>query len=82
MLKNLEDLKQFVLWCKSNKIKAFKNNDIEFELSDLAFVEAFINNEPGDILKDVDLPDSDTFAEMDPEGKQEDEDLLYWSSQS
>lgn len=82
MFKSSDELKRFILWCKSNKIKTFKNSDIQFELSDLAFVEDLVDPEPADKMKEVDLPDSDTFADMDPEAGKEDEDLLYWSSQS
>jgi hypothetical protein len=78
MFKNAQELKNFILWCKSEKVKAFKNDNIQFEMSDLAFVEHL--DEPGDILKEANIPAADTFAEMDPESGKEDDDLMYWSS--
>lgn len=78
MFKTAQDLKQFILWCKSQKVKAFKNDNIQFELSDIAFIETEISmsNE----LKDIDEFDSKTLVDTDTESDKEDEDLLYWSS--
>ena len=39
MLKNLEDVKLFIEWCKEHKVKSFKIDGVQFELSELAFVE-------------------------------------------
>ena len=75
MLKDLKDLKKFVLWCKKNKIKAFKNNDIEFELSELAFIK----EDPTE-YKEINLSDSKTFADTETLTKEEQDELLFWSS--
>ena len=40
MLENIEDIKLFIEWCKENKVKSFKFNNIQFELSELSFVES------------------------------------------
>ena len=39
MLENLEDVKLFIEWCKEHKVKSFKIEGVQFELSELAFVE-------------------------------------------
>jgi len=39
MLDNLEDVKLFIQWCKSNKVKSFKIDNMQFELSELSFIE-------------------------------------------
>ena len=35
MLNNLEDVKLFIEWCKAHKVKVFKSEKIEFELSEI-----------------------------------------------
>ena len=40
MLNNIEDIKLFIEWCKNNKVRAFKSDNIEFELSELSFIDA------------------------------------------
>ena len=40
MLNNIEDIKLFIEWCKDKKVKAFKSENIEFELSELSFLDA------------------------------------------
>ena len=39
MLDNVEDIKLFIEWCKEHKVKSFKFNDLQFELSELSFLE-------------------------------------------
>ena len=77
MFKTSKDLKEFILWCKSNKVQSFKNNDIAFELSGIAFAEQLINT--SDASEITSFTDK-TLADTDPEQEQEDNDLLYWSS--
>lgn len=67
-------LKNFILWCQANKVKAFKSNDVQFELSELAFLpEAQDFNE-------INLEDNTTFSDLSNLDKNETEDLLFWSS--
>ena len=66
-------LKNFMIWCKKNKIKAFKNKEIEFELSELSFVET--NN-----FSEIKLEDSKSFSEFDNMSKEEQDELMYWST--
>ena len=35
----MEDVKLFIEWCKENKVKSFKSEHIQFELSELSFLE-------------------------------------------
>lgn len=75
-------LKNFIVWCKENKVKNFKFKDVEFELSELAFVEDIkaVNLEEG--LKEMNLDSTKDILSTDPDLNKEDDDLLYWSSNS
>jgi|TARA_R100000152_G_C6606311_1_gene61695 hypothetical protein len=74
MLENIEDIKLFIEWCKENKVKSFKFNDIQFELSELSFVESV----EGYADKLQTAVDESKFEKQQQD--QEDEELLFWSS--
>jgi len=76
MLNNVEDIKLFIEWCKEHKVKSFKIKDLQFELSELSFIEASEDN--ADKLVNS-LAQSNFEAEQ---AKKEDDELLFWSSQS
>ena len=67
-------LKNFIIWCQKNKVKAFKNKDIEFELSEIAFVPEVQD------YSEIPLNDQKTFSDLDGMTEEEREELLYWSS--
>ena len=68
MLQTIDELKSFIEWAKSQKLKAVKVGEIQFEFSDLALVVES-NTVPSETLPDQ--------AQLSPE---EEEKLLYWSS--
>jgi hypothetical protein len=74
MLDNLEDIKLFIQWCKNNKVKSFKIDNVQFELSELGFVE---NIEDYAEKFQTELDDS-KFEEA--QQKQDDDELMFWSS--
>lgn len=74
MIKNLEELKSFMLWCKQNKIKAYSSTEASFEFSDLALLPD--NNE----YKEIKLEDEKTLSDIDNLTKEEYEELMYWST--
>ena len=76
MLKNLEDVKLFIEWCKEHKVKSFKIDGVQFELSELAFVE----NIQDYAEKIQTVSDESKFEEE--QQKKEDDELLFWSSNS
>jgi len=76
MLNNVEDVKLFIEWCKEHKVKSFKIKDLQFELSELSFIETSEDN--ADKLVNS-LAQSNFEAEQ---AKKEDDELLFWSSQS
>ena len=40
MLENIEDVKLFIEWCNEHKVKSFRSKGIEFELSELSFIDS------------------------------------------
>ena len=74
MLKNMEDIKLFIEWCKENKVKSFKSDNVQFELSELSFIE---NVE--DYADKLDTQLDESKFERDQQ-KSEDEEMLFWSS--
>jgi hypothetical protein len=78
MFSNVEDLKSFLLWAKEQRIESVKAGEVEIKFSSLAFVGSFPElDEPAErpfVLSET--------AEISPETKKEDEETLFWSSQS
>jgi len=74
MLKNIEDVKLFIEWCKEKKVKSFKSEHIQFELSELSFIEGT----EGYADKLQTTVDESKF-EKDQQD-QEDEEMMFWSS--
>tara|TARA_R100001143_G_C3231630_1_gene74993 strand:- start:51 stop:281 length:231 start_codon:yes stop_codon:yes gene_type:complete len=74
MLKNMEDVKLFIEWCKENKVKSFKSEHIQFELSELSFLE----NTEGYADKLQTTVDESKFEKEQQD--QEDAEMLFWSS--
>jgi hypothetical protein len=38
MITNLDQLKNFIMWCKDQKVKKMNIGDIQFEISELDFI--------------------------------------------
>ena len=74
MLNNIEDIKLFIEWCKEKKVKSFKSDNIQFELSELSFLE----NTEGYADKLQTAVDESKF-EKEQQTKEDDE-MLFWSS--
>ena len=74
MLDKLDDVKSFIIWCKNNKVKSFRSKEIEFELSEIGLVEGLANVE--DLQKHLD----ESEHENEQIQKQEDDELMFWSS--
>ncbi len=93
MLKNLKEVKEFIVWAKSQNISKAKIGDVEFEISPLHYAQEQIDQEmknvsseeedlygmPGE--KSIDSNDPATFVdELDESSKSEEDDLLMWST--
>ena len=74
-LNTLDKVKRFIKWCKANKIKSFKHENIEFELSDFGFIDSDPINQSEtaqEIKEEINLEET--------EQSKEEEELLFWSS--
>lgn len=74
MFKNVEELRDFILWAKSEKLKRIKVGEVEVEISDYALAEDL-------------LPSTSQTLSAEPQSaeelkriKKEEEDLLMWSA--
>ena len=73
MLNNIEDIKLFIEWCKEHKVKSFKSDKIQFELSELSFLD----NTEGYADKLQSALDESKFEKE--QQTQEDDEMLFWS---
>lgn len=75
MFKTVEEIKEFVTWARSQKIKSVKVGDLEIEMSELAYVE------PMNAEEIISRLDNKTYADdADSNAKKEEEELLLWSA--
>ena len=74
MLNELDDVKSFIIWCKNNKVKSFRSKELEFELSDIGLVEGLANVEEQQKHLDESKHENEQIQ------KQEDDELMFWSS--
>jgi hypothetical protein len=74
VLNNIEDIKLFIEWCKEHKVKSFKSDNIQFELSELSFLD----NTEGYADKLQSALDESKFEKE--QQTQEDDEMLFWSS--
>ena len=72
MFKTLDELKAFILWAKKNQLSSVKVGDIQVEISQIGILESSGHIAPTD--KSKPLPNIPKTEE------EEDEDLLFWSS--
>lgn len=74
MLDSITKVKNFIQWCQDNKVKAFRSKNIEFELSEMAFLPEVED------LKEIDLSDTKTFSDYENMSAEEKEELEMWSA--
>jgi hypothetical protein len=74
LIESVDELKEFILWCKKEGVKSFKNTDVEFHLSDLAIISSaqIVEGKDSDLLERVRIE-----KELE---KSEFEELLFHSS--
>lgn len=77
MLKDIEEIKQFIEWARENKVKSFKSGDLEFEISELAMIPGEEENQAK--INSI-LESSETLTDTDPDAESDDEEALFWSA--
>ena len=81
MLDKLNEIQSFIRWCTANKVKSIKIKDLEFEISDYAFVEQIQSGVESPLSTEDVLDEREMSSNVEQSQEaQEDEDLLYWSS--
>lgn len=80
MFKTSEEVQKFILWAKANKVKAFNGHGIQFEISDIGFVEGLDLNQVTTTEEPILDPQEASIIQENEQAK-EDEDL-FWSSQN
>ncbi len=72
---SVEELKEFLTWCKENKIQEIKIGELIFAFNPAAFIDLGLNNETtfDENVKDLSVPPVGSHL------SQKDEELLFWS---
>ena len=76
MFKKIKEIKDFIVWCKNNKVKSVKYGDLEFELSEISFVDEISSikaDEMSQEIKEKNILNNEST-------NKEDDEMLYWSS--
>jgi hypothetical protein len=72
MFNNIEEVKSFIEWAKTQKIKSLKVGDVEVEISEISYVEELGEQTENPLQrKDILAASKETT---------EDEELLFWSA--
>lgn len=83
MIKTTEDLKAFILWAKENDVQRIKLKGVEVEFNQMSaqakIYKDLLANE-SNANKPVTDQKAVTLADTDPNGKQDDEETLFWSA--
>ena len=78
MFKSSQEIKEFILWCQKNKVKSFKQENIAFELSEIAFVDQLSESQME--TKTSEAMDETLVDTAKQELDEEEDSLLYWST--
>ena len=77
----LDELKNFIKWCKKEKIKAASFENCSFEISELAFIDNSAYSDLSEFKEDnLDSQKLMIDDEEKMEDNREEEELLYWST--
>lgn len=82
---SIDELKEFVTWAKTQKVKRLKVGDFECELSDIGLVESLGLLDDKPVKTHEEYANQDTLTDSMTKAEQkrladEEADLLYWSS--
>lgn len=79
MFKTVDELKKFILWAKSNKIKKLRIKDIEVEISELDFLPDTNLTDPSNFKEVTDF-EKKTMIDTEKLSPDEEEELMFWST--
>lgn len=80
MIKSVAELKELIIWAKSQKVKSLKIGEIAVEISELATLEGIQDlGAPEQKSPDLTVPPTSPRLAGGNQESSEDEELLYWS---
>ncbi len=80
MIKDVNDLKDIIIWAKAQKVKSLKIGEISFDLSDLALVEGLAEFDSSKPSTDLSTPPSSPRLPDGNAQANEEEEELFWST--
>lgn len=81
MFKSTDEIKQFILWCKEEKVQQFQIGEVAVVLSNLALVESELGTSgAGEERNSSKTYSDDADADSAEMSKKEQDDLLFHSS--
>ena len=80
MIKDLQSLRELIVYAKSQGVQGFKIGDVEVSFSPFAFTD--LANTPEEAPKANEERNTSKTLVDTMEPSQEDEELLFWSSKS
>jgi|JI9StandDraft_1071089.scaffolds.fasta_scaffold06810_2 hypothetical protein len=81
MFKTTQELKEFILWCQSVKIKTIRVGNTEVQFSDYAFLDALTGLGETQAPANEVLSTSQTLAD-DSTTPDKDDEMLFWSAKA
>ena len=81
MISDLAQLKRLIKWAQTNKVKKLKIDNVEFELSELSFVDS-IEVPLDQLMSNMSEYNTETLTDTLKDQKTEDDQDLFWSSNS
>jgi len=79
VIKNITELKEIIKWAKAQKVKTLSIGTIQFEISELAFIEDQPDLSNVDLSELVDVQ-SQELKTLGDQAQLDEEETLYWSS--
>jgi hypothetical protein len=78
MITDINELKEFILWAKAQKVKSIKLGEIHIELSDLALIEGLSEQSAEAVTRDLSVPPSSPrLPNGNAQANEDDEDLFF-----
>lgn len=78
----IDEIKDLVKFAKAEKVKKLQVGNVNFELSDYAFIDGMAEYQPTQSPQKEDSASTKTMVDTNlTEQDKEDADLLFWSSQ-
>lgn len=79
-LNTLNKIKELIKWCKANKIKSFRHENLSFELSELGFLDTDLSQPSLAPVAELAQQDAEEAKLEQAQQAAEDEELLFYSS--